>query len=133
MMAVGIICALLGIAVLSALVGRQRFRSLANAEVSTLFSEISASVGPEQLKARWDALPEPMRRYFRYVIPKDAPAIRTARTKHGGFFRTKPDQRWLPIEGEQHFTVAEPGFVWNTSVRPVPLLWIEAGETCWLG
>jgi hypothetical protein len=48
--------------------------------------------------------------------------------RHGGFFRTKPDQRWLAIEGEQYFSAAEPGFVWNASVRPAPLLWIDARD-----
>jgi hypothetical protein len=31
----------------------------------------------------------------------------------------------VPIEGEQYFIAAEPGFVWNASVRLVSLLWIE--------
>ena len=125
MVVVTIICATFGIAALSALVGRQRFRSRVTVEVRALLSESSASVGPEQLKARWDALPEPVRRYLRCAIRKGTPAIRTARMRHGGFFRTKPDQRWLAIEGEQYFS-AQPRFVWNASVRPVPLLWIDA-------
>jgi len=123
-----VICAVLGVAALSILVGRLRFRSRVTVEIRTLFSKASASVGPVQLKARWDALPEPVRRYLRCAIIKDAPAIRTARMKHGGWFRTKPDQRWLPIEGEQYFTAAKPGFVWNASVRPAPLVWIEARD-----
>jgi Family of unknown function (DUF6544) len=123
-----IIGAIFVIVVLTAFAGRYNSRSHVTVEVRTLFAKSLASVGPEQLEARWDALPEPLRRYFRYAIPKDAPAIRTARMKHGGFFRTKPDQRWLSIEGEHYSTAAEPGFVWNASLRPMPLFWIEARD-----
>jgi uncharacterized protein DUF6544 len=53
---------------------------------------------------------------------------RTARLKHDGLFRTTPDQRRFRIEGEQYFTVARPGFVWNASIRLAPFLWIEARD-----
>jgi Family of unknown function (DUF6544) len=133
MIAIVTIFAVLGIVVLSAIAGRQNFRSRVRAEVRALFAETLAAVGSEQLTARWHVLPEPLGRYLRYAIPKDAPAIRTARLKHGGFFRTKPGQRWMPIEGEQYFTAAEPGFVWNACIRPVPPLWIEARDRLLLG
>jgi hypothetical protein len=48
------------------------------------------------------------------------------RLRHGGWFRTSPKQRWLAIKGEEYFTVGEPGFVWQATVRLAPLLWIEA-------
>lgn len=119
---------LLGACALAIVAGRRRFRTLVTADVRTLFSNAAASLGPDQLRARWDALPEPVRRYLSYAIPEGAPAIRTARLEHDGFFRTKPGERWLPIEGVQYFTTATPGFVWNASVRPAPLLWIEARD-----
>jgi hypothetical protein len=111
-----------------ALVGRHRFRGRVTADVATLFSNAGVSIGSDQLNARWDALPEPVRRYLRYAIREGAPDIRTARLKHDGLFRTTPEQRWFPIEGEEYFTVAEPGFVWNASIRPAPFLWIEARD-----
>jgi hypothetical protein len=40
----------------------------------------------------------------------------------------KPNQKWLAIRGEEYFTVAVPGCVWNATVRPAPLLWIEARD-----
>ena len=111
-----------------ALVGRHRFRGRVTADVATLFSNAGVNIGSDQLNARWDALPEPVRRYLRYAIREGAPAIRTARLKHDGLFRTTPEQRWFPIEGEQYFTVARPGFVWKASIRAVPFLWIEARD-----
>lgn len=119
---------LAAVAVLLAQVNRQRFRSRVTVEVGALFSDVHQSVGPEHLRSRWGALPEPVRRYFRFAVHDGAPAIRTARLRHDGFFRTRPDQRWLPIEGEQYFTTVKPGFVWHASVRLVPFLWIEARD-----
>lgn len=81
-----------------------------------------------ELAASWDKLPEPVRRYLRYAISTEAPTIRTARLKHDGFFRTKPNQNWLAIKGEEYFTIAKPGFVWDASVRLAPLLWIQARD-----
>jgi len=115
-------------AILLVLFGRWRFRALVGADVRRLFSGAANPVGPEQLQARGDHLPEPIRRYLRYAIPEGAPAIRTVRLKHDGFFRTKPDQDWFAVEGEQYFAAARPGFVWTASIRPARLLWIEARD-----
>ena len=110
------------------IIGRGRSRSRVSVEISTLFSGTATSIGPEQLAARYHGLPEPVRRYLHYAISAKAPAIQTARLKHDGFFRTKPTQKWLAIRGEEYFTVAVPGFVWNATVRPAPLVWIEARD-----
>ena len=122
------IAALVGIAVLVPFVARWQFRGLVGRDVRRLFLDGSASVGPDQLRARWDTLPEPVRRYFRFAVREGTPPISIARLLHDGFFRTKPGDGWLPIEGEQYFTTAAPGFVWHASVRPLPLLWIEARD-----
>jgi hypothetical protein len=92
-----------------------------------------SSVGPEQLRARWTRLPEPIRRYLGYAILPHAPAIRTAHLRHDGFFRTKPEQRWLKIKGDQYFTIAEPGFVWKAKVWPFPFIWISARDLLYAG
>jgi hypothetical protein len=118
----------LAMVLVSGRIGQHRFRSRVSAEVTMLFSERAASVGSKELAASWDKLPEPVRRYLHYAISTEAPAIRTARLKHDGFFRTKPNQNWLAIKGEEYFTIAKPGFVWNASVRPAPLLWIQARD-----
>jgi hypothetical protein len=126
--AIVVVGVVLAVAIVVAVAGWRRFRALVSADVRSLFSKAAASVGSEQLRARWDGLPEPIRRYLRYAIPEGAPAIRTLRLKHNGFFRTKPDQAWFRIEGEQYFTAAQPGFVWNASIWPVPFLWVEARD-----
>jgi hypothetical protein len=111
--------------VLTGLMSRRRFSALVTSEVATLFSDGGEALGPDQLAAHWDTLPEPIRRYLRYAIPKGAPAIRTVRLKHNGVFRMKPNQRWFAIRGEEYFIVNKPGFVWNGTIRIAPLFWIE--------
>ena len=55
------------------------------------------------------------------------------RVRHDGFFRLKPNSPWLPIHGEQYFTVGRPGFVWNAIIRMKPLIWIEARDRLYEG
>jgi hypothetical protein len=119
---------LLGAAALAPIVGRYRFKAQVSAEVRHLLSNAVTSVGPDQLAARRETLPEPVLRYLRFAVPDSSPAIRTARLTHDGSFRMAPDQNWWPIEGEQYFSAATPGFVWNARVRPMPLLWIDARD-----
>jgi hypothetical protein len=128
MIAVALVGLVLGPAIVIVLAGQYRFRVLVDAERRSLLSSSAASVGPKQLQARWDGLPEPVRRYLQYAIREGAPAVRTAHLRHGGDFRTKPDDSWFAIKGEQHFTVAKPGFVWNASIWPAPVVSIDARD-----
>jgi hypothetical protein len=119
-----IFCSLAAIA-LAPLVGRYLFRKRVARDVTTLLSATMSSVGPQQLAARRDSLPELVRRYLRFAIADGAPSTRTVRLEHGGTFRLKPEQDWLPIRGVEYFTVATPGFVWSASIRAAPLVWID--------
>ncbi len=118
----------LGTCIFVIFLGRWRFQSLVRAETNALLSQSKSSVGPNQLRVRRGTLPDPVRRYLRYAITERAPAIRTAHLKHGGGFRRRPGERWFYIEGEQYFATAEPGFVWNATIRPVFYLWIAARD-----
>src|SRR5882724_9399279 len=122
-----IFCALAAI-VLAPFAGCYLFRKRVARDVTTLLSTTMSSVGPQQLAARRDSLPEPVRRYLRFAIKAGAPATRTVRLEHGGTFRPKPEQRWLPIAGVEYFTAATPGFVWSASISPAPLVWIDARD-----
>ena len=123
-----LIFCLLAAIVLAPLAGRCLFRRRVAREVSTLLSTTMSAVGPQQLRARWDSLPEPVRRHLRFAIEDGAPATRTVRLEHGGTFRPKPEQSWLPIRGVEYFIAATPGFVWSASISPAPLVWIDARD-----
>ena len=104
------------------------FRRRVAADVAALYSDPGPEIGPPQVSAQLDSLPEPVRRYLRYAITDAAAPTQTLRLTHGGHFRTAPNQPWLPIEAEEHFTVAKPGFVWTARIRPAPLTWIDARD-----
>lgn len=119
----------LGVAALAPLDAKRRFQGRVASETDSLLSQPAAvSVGPEQLRARMDALPDPVRRYLEFATRGTAPAIRTAHVRHGGTFRTAPDASWFPIAGEQFITAGTPGFVWHATLRPLPVFWIEARD-----
>ena len=108
--------------------GRRRFRALVADDIARLFSASTAAVGPDQMTARWDSLPDPVRRYLRFAVPQNVPSIRTVRLRHDGFFRPNPGPRWFAIQGEQYFTLDPPGFVWHANIRMLPFLWVEARD-----
>jgi len=62
----------------------------------------------EQIKK----LPKPVQRYFKYSLEENQPYIGHVRLKHSGFFRLKPDKKWMSIRGEEYFTTQKIGFVW---------------------
>jgi hypothetical protein len=64
---------------------------------------------PEQLSA----LPMPVQDYFRYVLKDGQPYINQVRLKHNGRFKTSLEAKWKSIEGEEYFTVNQPGFIWK--------------------
>jgi hypothetical protein len=131
------LCVALAVLAIAVFIGRWRFRARVAADVSELLSSPAPAVGPSELAAREASLPEPVRRYLSYAIPAGAPAILTVHLRHEGFFRTKPNAPWLPIRGEQYFTVGRPGFVWNATVRMRPffwpLFWIDARDRLFEG
>jgi hypothetical protein len=78
-------------------------------------------------------LPEPVQRYFKYSLPDEQKYISYVKLKHTGTFRTKVDQKWMPISGSEYFSTQRPGFVWFASVKPFPLIWITARDTYYKG
>lgn len=139
--AAALLCVALAAQAIAFFVGFRRFRSRVAADISALLSSPAPAVGPNELAAREAALPETVRRYLRYAIPVGAPAIRTVHLRHDGFFRLKLGSPWLPIRGEQYFTVGRPGFVWNATVHikpfswpfPWPFFWIDARDRLFEG
>jgi hypothetical protein len=73
-------------------------------------------------------LPEPVYQYFEYCKIIDHPPASFVRMKHKGSFRTDPGQKWMPVKGEEYFSVNHPGFIWFAQVKPAPLFWIQARD-----
>lgn len=92
-------------------------------EVVELFEkEKDAVIARKVTEEDLAGLPEPLQRYLRYarIIGKDR--VRTVRLKQKGFFRTRPEQKWMPLKAEEYFTVNPPGFLWYGKIKTFPFV-----------
>jgi hypothetical protein len=64
-------------------------------------------------KDQLNNLPEPVQRYFNYILKDGQPYISYARIKHDGQFKTGLNKDWVNIKGEQYATTEKPGFIWK--------------------
>ena len=90
------------------------------------------SIAPEPPGIITDAqvlkLPEPMQRYIRFAGVVGKEPVRSVRLKQRGFMRQRPQQKWMPLQAEQVFSVTPPAFIWRARVRLAPLAWIAATD-----
>lgn len=84
------------------------------AEINRLFSTSKNISDKKFSKDLLSGLPEPVKRYFSYVLTEGQSFVSYARLKHGGLFRQK--EKWMTIKGEEYFTAEKPGFFWKASV-----------------
>jgi hypothetical protein len=134
--------ALAGLAVLAGtcaqLAGHRAFARLVRRAVQALHARASpsrAGVVTEQMLAD---LPEPVRRYLRYAGVVGKPFPGTVRLRQKGRMRLAPGQPWIPLDGQEHYSVQPPGFVWAGTVRlgPLPVarardMYADGGGGCW--
>ena len=73
-------------------------------------------------------LPEPMRRYLTQTGIVGRPRISTVRLKQEGFFRTKPEQNWMPMQAVEYYSVDPPAFLWHGKIKLLPFLSIQARD-----
>lgn len=68
-------------------------------------------------------LPDPVRRYFRTALPSGAPTVQTVTITHRGTFNMAEEGRnWKPFTSEQKVMTRRPGFLWNASIRMMPVV-----------
>lgn len=72
--------------------------------------------------------PEVIQRYLRFSLEEGREAVYYAHLKHGGEFRTTPEQPWFLIRGEYHYLAYEPAFYWKGIIKPLPILAISARD-----
>lgn len=79
--------------------------------------DASTHYDPRQL----DSLPPPVARYFERVLTPGQRMIQRALIRHDGdFARTR--NRWKPFTSVQLYSTAPRGFIWDASIRFLPLL-----------
>lgn len=93
--------------------GKMHIRFMAEKERELLISlsvDLSGKIYKEEQLAE---LPRPVQRYFRNVLTEGQSYISSVYLKHDGQFKTALDREWINIEGEQFFSMEEPGFIWK--------------------
>lgn len=119
---------LLALAVLAVSMGAYSFNKMVEEEVNDLIKDASGAPAEVITHDDLEGLPEPVQRYFRYAIPEGQGPVKSVRLEHSGFFRTKPDGAWLPVQGEEYFSAGDPAFIWSARVKMNPLLWVGARD-----
>jgi hypothetical protein len=67
-----------------------------------------------------EGLPAPVARYFDFALTPGQRLVRRAHFRQAGDFSTRPGS-WSRFTAEQDFSVRPPGFVWDATIRMVPL------------
>jgi len=75
------------------------------------------------------ALPEPVKRYFRFASPEKCSKVHFISTKFEGLFCLKKTGRWVPITGDDYYAVNSPGFVWSAKIKIHPLFWLAIKDS----
>lgn len=63
-----------------------------------------------------------MQRYLRHVLRDGQPLVRTIRMEQHGTFRGEVTGDWQSFTATQHVTTQPPGFVWDASIRMMPVI-----------
>jgi hypothetical protein len=108
-----IIFTIIGILLLVLTIGKINITLKFANQVKLLFSESKNISNQRFHKSQLDTLPEPVQRYFNYVLKDGQPYISYARIKHTGLFKADLKKGWMNIKGEQYATTEKPGFIWK--------------------
>ncbi|HEX5829786.1 MAG TPA: DUF6544 family protein [Gemmatimonadaceae bacterium] len=73
-------------------------------------------------------LPAPVRRYFIYALTPGQRLVRSARVEQEGEFAQRAGT-WDRFTATEHFAVRPPGFVWDATIRMMPLLGVRVRDS----
>ncbi len=104
---------ILGIILLILLIGKINLKLKFNKQVKQLFANSENITNKTYSVKQLDSLPEPVQRYFNYVLKDGQPYISTVRLTHKGFFKTDLKKDFIKISGEQYFSAQKPQFIWK--------------------
>lgn len=108
-----IVFMLIGIMVLTLIVGKINLNIVFKKQVKTLFANSKNISNKIYSVKQIENLPEPVQKYFNYVLKDGQPYISYARIKHDGQFKSGIDKNWANLKGEQYATTEKPGFIWK--------------------
>jgi len=123
-----ILGAVMVIIVLVITIGKISFDKKVTGEVGILTEEGSKTPSKTFSFDDLEGLPEPVQRYFKYVLKDGQEHIKFTRLKQVGEFRMKENQPWMPVHAEQYFTTEDPAFIWRVKLAMAPFIWIEGRD-----
>ena len=94
------------------LIGKINFSLKFKKQVEELFANTEKMNKIYSVK-QLEGLPEPVQRYFKYVLKDGQPYINSLRLTHNGFFKTDLKKDFTKITGEQYFSAQKPQFIWK--------------------
>jgi hypothetical protein len=103
---------IIGVILLILLIGKINFSLKFKNQVDHLFANVEKSNKVYSIK-QLEGLPEPVKRYFKYVLKDEQPYINSVRLTHNGFFKTDLKKDFTAITGEQYFSAQKPQFIWK--------------------
>lgn len=104
---------------------RHTARALARLRGAALAGEPEPPITTEEL----DALPAPVARYLRMALPDQFSRPAITRVVWSGKFQSRPAGGWAPFDAVQTFTSVPPGFVWDASIRMLPMLRVQVRDS----
>ena len=103
-------------------IGTLRWQRDTRRAVDDLYEPEAASSAPSRYShGELAGLPPPVVRYFERVLVPGQPRVRRARVEHRGEFQSRPGH-WDPFTSAEEFVVRPPGYVWDATIRMLPLI-----------
>jgi len=77
-------------------------------------------------KAALAEVPEPVKKYFKYVFPNDVPEAHRMRVEAAGRFRRPLTESFYPITTEQVIAIGSPALMFSGTTSVLPGVWARA-------
>jgi hypothetical protein len=76
-----------------------------------------------------DALPPPVRRFFRATLTDGMPVLSSIVVEHAGMFNMgQTSEQWKPFTSKQRTVMKQPGFVWDARIAMLPGLKVNVHD-----
>ena len=120
---------MLGILILLT-INAHSMNAMVKKEITTLIAEAEQTEVKTFSYTMLAGLPEPVQRYFRYVLKDGQEYIRFVKMKAVGDFRppAMPDDWNMFITTQTYVTTARPGFIFDAVIKPNAVVWFDARD-----
>ena len=112
-----IVAFIIGLILILFIIGKINLSIKFDSAVKELFSQSMDISNKRYSQTQLDGLPEPIQRYFNYILKDGQSYISYARIKHDGLFKADLKKGWMNITGEQYATTEKPGFIWKGTTQ----------------